>query len=243
MPDPVTTAIGVVGGGIVSSFIGADAAEDAADTQADATRQASQQAADTQLKMYFQNREDLAPWREAGGKALTELEGKVFAGPGEFVPSEQPGYQFGYKEFVEKPLLQGASATGKLRSGNILRTLSDRAQNYASMSYDNWLNRWLTKLQPLQSLAGVGQTSASTTAQLGAQTGQGLANNILQSGMAVGNAQAGGIINQANAYTGGIKSVGNTLMDSLILNKIGGQQPNYEPYVPNPGYVGLDYGN
>ena len=203
-----------VGGAVVaSSLIASNASRSAANTQADA----AQNATAAQLEMYYQSRDDLARFREAGEKAIGELEKQVLAGPGEFKPEEQPGYKFGYKEFVEKPLLQNASATGKLRSGNILRTLSDRASDYASLSYDNWLNRWLTRIQPLQSLAGIGQTSSSTTAGLGVQTGQGMAQNIL----AGGQAQAGGAINQANALTGGIRGGSSLLMDYLLMSKTG----------------------
>jgi len=204
----------IVGSQVAGSLIGADAAKKQANIGADA----AQNAINAQLKMYFQSREDLAPWREAGTKAVGQLSDIIAKGPGEFVPAEQPGYEFGYKEFVEKPLLRNASATGKLRSGETLKALSDRAQNYASMSYDNWLNRWLTKMQPMQSLAGLGLTGANTTAQVNTQTGQNIGNNILAGGVMQGQ----GAINQANALTGGIKGVGGTLLDALVLNKITG---------------------
>ncbi len=202
----------LLGSQVASAIIGADAARKAANTSADA----AQSATDAQLKMYLQSREDLAPWRKAGEAALVPLQAQALNGPGDFNPEEQPGYQFGYKEFVEKPLLQNASATGKLRSGNVLRALSDRAQDYASTQYDSWLNRWLTKMQPLQSLAGLGQTSASTTANVGQNAAQGMA----QTTMAGGNAVAGGAINQANALTGGINAGSNLLMQNAVLDAI-----------------------
>ncbi len=200
---------------VLQGIIGYKAAGNAADTAA----AASDRAIQAQVAAYLQTREDLAPWRESGARAVGELEKTVMAGPGEFKPEEQPGYQFGYKEFVEKPLLQNASATGKLRSGNILRSLSDRAQDYASLSYDNWLNRWLTKMQPLQSLAGLGQTSASTTAQTGTQT----AGTIAQTTLAGGQAQATGQINQANALTGAIGGARNVLLDAYLINQMQNQ--------------------
>lgn len=221
------TALGITAGGqLASALVGSEAARKAASMGAESADKATQ----AQLQMYYQSRTDLAPWREAGGKALAELEKNVMAGPGEFVPSEQPGYKFGYEELVENPLLRGASAAGKVRSGEVLKSLSDRAQDYASLSYDSWLNRWLTKMQPLQSLAGVGQTSASTTAQLGTQTGQGVA----QSTLAGGQAQAAGAINQANALTGGIRAGTSTLMDALIMNKVFGGNLFGQTSAPTP---------
>ena len=215
----VPGAGGYLGGALVGSMAGSSiAGYEAAGEAADIGAKSAGEATNAQLEMYYKSREDMAPWREVGGRALSALEETALGGPGEFIPEEQPGYKFGYKEFVEKPLLKNASATGRLRSGNILRELSDRAQGYASMSYDNWLNRWLTKMQPLQSLAGAGQTSASTTANAGVQTGQGMAQNIL----AGGSAAAGGIINRANAITGGVQGISNTLMDAVIANKIMG---------------------
>ncbi len=201
---------GTLGMGVSGATIAGEASEKASE--------AAQQGTNAQLQMYFDNVNRMAPWTEAGKRALGTLESNVMAGPGEFRPEEQPGYKFGYQEFVEKPLLQQASATGKLRSGNVLRALSDRAQNYASTQYDSWLNRWLTKMQPLQSLAGLGQTSATAVGQAGTQTGQGIA----QTSMAGGNALAAGQINQANALTGGIKGATGVTLDSILLNKIMG---------------------
>jgi hypothetical protein len=57
---------------------------------------------------------------------------------------------------------------------------------------------------------------------MGSNVASGIATNTMAGGIAAGNALAGGQINQANAYTGGIKSTGNSLMDALILNKMTG---------------------
>ena len=225
---PLSMAAGAaIGGGIGSSIDASKAAGNAADAQV----QSAQNATDAQLKMYFQSREDLAPWRTAGAAALNPLQAQAMTGPGDFNPEDQPGYKFGYQEFVEKPLLQEASAAGKLRSGNVLRALSDRAQGYASTQYDSWLNRWLSKMQPLQSLAGLGQTSASTTANAAVQTGQGIA----QTTLAGGNALAGGYINKANALTGGVKTATGTLMDAAVLSSINGGNLFGNRYTGNTG--------
>ena len=110
----LSTALGASAGGMLGSSIDASqAAKEAGKLQA----KAAGEATDTQLEMYLKSREDLAPWRAAGERALNPLIEMAEKGPGEFIPEDQPGYKFGYKEFVEKPLLQRASAMGKLRSG------------------------------------------------------------------------------------------------------------------------------
>ena len=218
MGEPITTAA-IIGGGAMlgSTALGMFGAGEAADTQAEAFKNAS----DSQMQMYLQSRADQAPWREAGVRALGELE-KTAYGPGEFVPSEQPGYEFGYKELVENPLLRGASAAGKLRSGDVLKSLSDRAQDYASLQYDNWLNRWLTKIQPMQSLAGLGQSASLMGGNQAIQTGQSIGQNII----AGGQAQASGIINQTNALTGSIMGGARNYLDYQMVNKLSGSGLN-----------------
>lgn len=205
----VAAGVAVVG----SAAIGYEASRKSSNTQADA----AQNAANQEMQMYLTSREDQAKYRDWGAAATEELGKTVMAGPGTFKPEEQPGYMYGYKELVENPLLQGKSAAGKLRSGETLKALSDRAQGYASMSYDNWLNRWLTKMQPLQSLANLGQTSVSTTGQQGITT----AANMATPTMVAGKAQADNAITQANILTGAIKGLTNPLLDMQVMNKTG----------------------
>lgn len=71
----MAAAVGAIAGGIIAS----EGAEDAAETQASAANQASQ----TQLAMFNQTREDMAPWRVVGENALGRLaELYGIAGPG-----------------------------------------------------------------------------------------------------------------------------------------------------------------
>lgn len=68
MPNP---AAAIAGGTIIStgaSLWGSDKASDA-------SKEATNVASDTQLKMFYQNREDLTPWREAGTYGLEKLVG------------------------------------------------------------------------------------------------------------------------------------------------------------------------
>lgn len=194
MCDPITATI--AGGTIIgSTVLGMDAADDAADAQAAAAKD----AAAGQWKMYDQSREDLAPWREAGANALTTLVSKVNAGPGDYTKS--PGYDFRLDE-GNKNILARASAQGRYNSGATDKALLEYGQDYATNDYDNFLNRYYQSLTPLQSLAGVGQTTASNMASLNTQTGSNVGNYLTNAG----EARASGYINKANAVTGGINN-------------------------------------
>lgn len=164
----------------------------AAEKTATGMRQTSAEATQLQMKMFETARGDLMPWMQAGEKALGGLEGLIAEGPGEFVPSEDPGYKFGYEEFVEKPTLRGAAARGGLRSGATEKALTRYASDYASTKYDNFLARYYDKLKPYQSLAGLGQTSATAAAGAGTATGASVAGNILSAGTSALNARLAG---------------------------------------------------
>jgi len=156
--------------------------------------------------MYQQTRADQLPWLQAGTRALGTLQKDVAAGPGEFIPEEQPGYKFGYQEFVEKPYLSAQSAKGKRLSGETYKGLARYSQDYANTQYDNFLQRYYARLAPQQSLASVGQTTATNLGSSAQQSGSVLGDIA----MSKGQAQAEGLINAANAKTQGYQSLLNT---------------------------------
>lgn len=149
---------------------------------------AAKYAADIQWQMYEQSRQDQLPWLKAGQKALGALEKKVYAGPGEF--TESPGYQFRLDQ-GNKNILANQSATGNLASGRTLKAIQQYGQDYASNEYSNFLNQYYQSLSPLQSLAGLGQSTATS---MGGQA------------IGAGNAIAGTVMTgagqQASAYHG-----------------------------------------
>lgn len=211
MSGIATAIIGTaVVGGIVQSVT--------ADKAADAQVQSAQQASNTELEMFYQSRADVAPWREAGEDALNLLAPKVAAGPGEFDPEKDPGYQFGYQEFVEKPRLRGASARGDLGGGRTMKELTRYASDYATTKYDNFLDRWYKSLTPLQSLSGVGQTTGQQMGQNAIATGQSIGQNQL----AAGDARATGYINQGNIWGNVASGLGQNALDAYYMNKLGG---------------------
>ena len=203
-------ATAIVGATVVSSVMSSKASDKAADAQVES----SQAANDTQLTMFREGNELTAPWRKAGKRALAKLEKKVYAGPGKFTKS--PGYQFRLDE-ANKAIERSAAARGGLVSGRTGKELTRYSQNYATNDYDNFLNRYYQSLTPLQSLAGVGQTTASNQAAQGNQVASNVANNQMEAG----NARASGYINSANAWTGALQGGLNTI-GTIYGSKDGG---------------------
>ena len=212
----VTAALIGAGGAIVGGMISGNAAKSAAGTQAAAARD----AADVQRQMFERQVELQEPWRKAGEQALNKLIPLTDYTPFSMAQFQaDPGYGFRMSEGM-KALERSAAARGGLLSGATLKGVQRFGQDLASQEYTNAFNRYQTeraaRLQPLQSLAGVGQTTAQ---QLG-QAGQTMASNVgeaLTSGAA---ARASGYVGQANALTGALGGAANAYMQGQMLNRL-----------------------
>ena len=184
-----------------SALLGASAAKSAASTQA----AAANRAADLQNAQFQQTREDLAPYRAAGQTALNALTPLATNyqkfGMDQF--QQDPGYAFRLSE-GQKALDRSAAARGGLISGGALKAAQRYGQEMGSQEYTNAFNRYQlernAQLNPLQSLAGVGQTTATQLGQFGA-TNAANVGNLMTGGAA---AQAAGQVGVANALTGGL---------------------------------------
>jgi len=205
-----------------SAILGGAAAKSAADTQADAARSAARM----QQKQFEQTRQDQMPWMEAGREALNKLiplsEYQKF-GMDQF--QADPGYAFRLSE-GQKALDRSAAARGGLISGSALKAASRYGQEMGSQEYQNAFNRYQTErasqLAPLQSLAGIGQTTASNLGALGANNAQAIG-NYLTGGA---NAQAAGTVGLANAFGSGLGTYlnyqqGNNLLAALRDRQVG----------------------
>lgn len=225
----------VAGAVVVSSAIGANAAGDAASTQAAST----DRAADLQYKQWRESVDLQKPWLTAGETALNRLSTGLAPG-GEFATpfsktnwQTDPGYQFRLGEGL-KALDRQAAARGGLISGAALKAATRYGQDYGSGEYQNAFNRYYQErqnmLSPLQSLAGVGQTSAQ---QIGT-SGERMASNVgdmMTSGAA---ARASGYVGTANALTGGLNTYLNYQQGQNMLNALRGPTPSYGPSMPVP---------
>ncbi len=145
---------------------------------------------------------------------IADLEGQIAqsqqgggeAGPDYSAFYKSPGYQFRQDEGI-RAIDRSASARGQLMSGGTLRELQRYGQGLASSEFGNYANR-------LASMAGLGQSAAFNSGQLGATAGGQVgasAANIGQSIMSGGQAQAAGIVGGNNAFQQGLGGVGQTL--------------------------------
>lgn len=192
------TYVAVAIGG--SALLGAASSRSAAKSQSNAANR----AADLQQEQFERQIELQAPFREAGVRALGKLEGASEYTPFGMAQFQQdPGYAFRLSE-GQKALDRQAAARGGLISGGALKAAQRYGQDMGSQEYQNAFNRYQTersaRLNPLQSLAGVGQTSVN---QLGA-AGQNYAMGMGEALGAGAQARASGYMGTANAIGGGI---------------------------------------
>jgi len=183
-----------------SAAIGAYSANRAGKAQASAAGR----AADLQQEQFDRQVELQAPWRQAGERALGKLEAAS-----EYTPfgmaqfQADPGYGFRFEQ-GQKALERSAAARGGLISGNTGGALQQFGQGMASQEYQNAFNRYQAERQarlgPLQSLAGVGQTSVNALGQ----AGQNYATGMGEALGAGAQARASGYMGAANAIGGGI---------------------------------------
>jgi hypothetical protein len=210
----------VAGAMVGTALIGANASSKAAKAQAGAANR----AADLQQQQFERQVELQAPFREAGVRALPELEAASRYTPfGMSQFQADPGYAFRLSE-GQKALDRSAAARGGLISGGALKAATRFGQEMGSQEYTNAFNRYQTernaRLNPLQSLAGMSQTA---TNQLGA-AGQNYATAAGNALGAAGQAQASGYIGTANAISGGVSQYlnyqqGNNLLNALRQNQ------------------------
>ena len=205
---------------VASAAIGASASRSAAGAQASA----ADRAAELQREQFERQVELQAPFREAGVRALPELEAASRYTPfGMKQFTADPGYGFRLSE-GQKALDRQAAARGGLISGGALKAAQRYGQEMGSQEYTNAFNRYQTerqaRLNPLQSLAGVGQTSVN---QLG-QAGQTMASNVGEAGMQAANARASGYMGGANALSSALGTGSNLYMQSQFMNRMYPQQ-------------------
>ena len=219
----IGTGTAILAGTIGSALVGANSAKKAANAQASAADRAAQ----LQQEQYEQTRTDQAPWRAAGEQALNKLipmSDYTKFGMDQF--QQDPGYAFRLSE-GQKALDRSAAARGGLISGSALKAATRFGQDMGSQEYQNAFNRYQTErasaLQPLQSLAGLGQ---SATNQVGA-AGQNYATNAGNAYGAAGQAAASGYMGQANAVGQGLSQYLGYQSNNNLLNALQNRGSTY----------------
>jgi len=206
----------------------AGAAKDAANISAAAAREQTQ----LQRDMFNEQKANQAPYLAAGTNALAQLTqgtapGGQFSRPFSMADYQaDPGYGFRLGEGL-KAMGHQAGARGGLISGQTMKGMEEYRQGLASQEYGNAFNRYQTNranmLQPLQSLAGVGQSANNALAQ----GGQSYANQAGQYGMTNAANQGNAALAGANAYGSAYSGIGNALGranfgNSSLSNLFGG---------------------
>ena len=212
----ITAAL--IGGG--AAIIGGAMARSGATSAANTQAEAANRAGELQREQFERQVELQEPFRQVGLRALNKLEGASDYTPfGMAQFQADPGYAFRLSEGM-KTLERGAASRGNLMSGATMKGLQRYGQDLASQEYTNAFNRYQTernaRLNPLQSLAGIGQTS---TNQLVAG-GQNYANAAGEAIGAAGQARASGYVGGANALNSALSSGTNMYMQGQMMNRM-----------------------
>src|SRR5690349_4486046 len=110
---PLIAAGVSAGASVLGGVLGGKNANKATHAQVDAANK----ALDLQKQMFEEGRADLAPWRDAGGQAITG--GLAMLQPG-YDYTASPGYQFRLDE-GNRAIQNSAAAKGMLMSGGTLK--------------------------------------------------------------------------------------------------------------------------
>ena len=231
----ISTAAAILGAGALSAGVGAYSASQAADAQ----KSAADKSAAVQRETFEKQTKLQEPFRQGGLSAQNQLltllglapEGVEGVNVDKTSPEfgsaarsfsmadfqADPGYAFRMSEGM-KALDRSAAARGGLMSGAALKGATRFGQDLASTEYTNAFNRYQTeraaRLNPLQSLLGVGQSSANTLTNAAGALGQ----NLGQAAVASGNAQASQYMNTANALTSALNQGVNMYAQMPYLN-------------------------
>lgn len=232
----IGTGAAILGGAVIGGLSGviggnraANAQEAAAGRSADATLQAQREALAAQ-QPFLQGgyagtnrlQELLGVGGNTGAQGYGSLNQKFSFQPGDL--TQTPGYQFQLQQGQEA-LDRKAAAGGGFYSGAALKASQGFGQDLASTTFDKEYNRAFNAFQtdrantlnPLQALAGQGQTAANNVSGIQQGTGNALAN--LYTGL--GNAQGAASIAQGNAIGGAVNNGLSAWQQASYLDKLG----------------------
>ena len=207
-----------------STAIGAYGANKAAKAQL----QGAREGAAAEREMFERQVELQEPFRQVGVNALPDLVAASRYDPFTLEKFQaDPGYAFRMREGL-KALDRTAAARGGLLSGAQLRGVTRFGQELGSQEFGNAFNRYnigfQNRINPLQSLAGVGQTSTNTLSNAAGQLGSSLSNLAV----GAGNARASGYAGTANALASGIGQGVNYYQGQQAQKQ---QQANFDTYM------------
>lgn len=199
---------GAVVGGLVSGIGGSKATSSASQQQ-----QASTNAQIAEQRRQFDlTRGDYAPFRKAGQNALSSLVSQMNTNPTAAEVMSDPGYQFGLNQ-GQLALDRKAAAMGGRVSGAALKAANRYGTDYATSGYGAAYQRGQDRLNRLASIAGLGQTATTGSAQ----AGQSATNAITQALGSQGDASAAATLARGNIWG----NVGNQIASAYGKSNFG----------------------
>lgn len=220
-------ATAIVGAGVVGAVGTAFAANKAASAQ----QQAAATAANTQLQMYNQTNQNLAPFRNIGNQAsdyvsknLQSLIAPVNVDTSILNdPNSTIGQAYNFINTQgQKAVTNSAAARGLGSSGAALKGAATFATGTADQYYNDLFNMGVINqtnaYNRLKGLIDTGENAAAQTGVAATQTGQGIA----QTQIGAGNAAAAGINATGTALTNVANSVPNAFIASGLYGKLTG---------------------
>ena len=236
---------GPIGGTIGSALGGAIEGKEAAGEASGIQAGAAQAGIDEQRRQLAEIQKLLQPYATAGAGALTGQQALIgLGGPAaqqQAIAALEGSPQFqALTQQGEEAILQRASATGGLRGGNVQGALAQFRPALLSKLIEQQYER-------LGGLTSLGSTQAARLGQFGQQTGANISNLITGKGAA----EAGGVLAEQGALTGGIGKAFGAIQGAGGFGKLfGGSGPSgiqaqfSQTPVGSSGFgSGLAYGN
>ena len=191
------TAVGAIGGAVISG----NASKDAAKAQAAATQAGIDQSTKTQLGMFEKGENYLKPYATLGTEALPTLKSLLGLGTegadGMMSMLEKyPGYQFALGE-GQKAINNQQIAGGAKYSGNALKAAADYNRNMGAGLFSDYYNKLL-------GIASGGASASGNIAALAGNTGANVGKVQYEGNQSIGASKAAGIMGQAGAWTNAI---------------------------------------
>lgn len=202
--------------GAVAAY-GAKKQSDAAKDAAGAQSNAANMGIGEQRRQFDTFQQNIQPYMQTGGQANSQLQALLSGDMSGF--REDPGYQFRFDQGLQGQD-RSAAARGGLFSGGHQADLINYGQGMASQEYGNYWNR-------LMDATRLGQNSAVGAGQLGQQSASNIGNLYGQ----IGQAQAGGAINSANAWSNGLSGLA-----GAFGQYAGSRQSGYQPQQSGGNY-------
>ena len=210
-------ATAVVGGALVSGYMGSKAQKKAANTAANAQIESSEMGIEEQRRQFDAIQKLLKPYVDAGTGGLTGQQDLLgingnAAQQAAINNINNSSEMQTYLKQGENAILQNASATGGLRGGNTQAALAQ----FRPQLLNQLINQ---RYQNLAGMTALGQNAAAGTGNAGMQTASNISNLYQQSGAAqAGAAMASGQANANmwNSLNGAIGSVAGMKMMGMF---------------------------